>query len=231
MYQAIIARRSTFVNYACSNFSYHLRQSYAGDARRFIDLCNFLSHNVCSWIEHLARTSNLQKLISTAENLMGFLQARAKHPPRIEEGFQYIDRWGADLVRLASQYGRFLTQNPSAIFWVIPPFCPSASAIANLYNRGNSGLSPLVSKQGIAVNGLSATSGVIAFPVSATKTCAHELLQLQRRISQSRFQINQSRYALWEHVKKNYKSKGGRPQSILKLALGENISCCNNPLS
>lgn len=147
-YRGKVAKRSPFVNYACSYFSHHLRRGHSEDVQRFVNLCGFLDGNVCSWIEYLARTGSLHHLVRTAKDFKGFLQARAKYHSPIGIDVQKVDRWVSDLVRLVAQFGRNLTESPSAIFWLIPPFCPPMTAIGARFGSGS---------HGIIVNGLSST--------------------------------------------------------------------------
>lgn len=146
IYRAKVAKRSPFAEYACLYFSQHLRRSHSENMQRFINLCTFLKGNVCSWIEHMARTGNLQYLIRTAKDLKVFLHARSKYHSPIEKEMQRVDSWELDLIRLATQFGRILTEYPSAIFWLVPPFCPPMTAIGAQF-----GSTP----HGIVVEGLS----------------------------------------------------------------------------
>ena len=132
MYRAKSAKRSPFADYACLYFSQHLRRSHSEDTHRSIGLSNFLGGNVTSWIEYVARTRNLHCLTRTAKDLKNFLQARAKYHSPIGKDVQLVDSWQSDLVRLAAQFGRNLVECPSAIFWLIPPFCPPKTAIGTL---------------------------------------------------------------------------------------------------
>ena len=146
VYRAKTTKRSPFVDYACLYFSQHLRRSYPEDVQRFVSLSQFLEGNVCSWIEHMARTGNLQHLVRTARDLKGFLQTRAKYHSPVGKDVQRANSWESDLIRLAAQFGRNLNESPSAIFWLIPPFCPPMTAIGAQF-----ALTP----HGIIVTGLS----------------------------------------------------------------------------
>ena len=149
LYRAKVKKRSAFVGYACSYFGYHLRRSSSENAHRFIQLCEFLHGNVCSWIEQIARGGHLQYMIRTANDLKCFLQARAKYYSPLGQNVQYADSWESDLIRLAAQFGRNLTEYPSAIFWLIPPFCPPMTAIRSQFKS---------TPHGITLYGLSLTT-------------------------------------------------------------------------
>ena len=127
--RAKAAQRSPFADYACCFFSEHLRRSPSTEDSRLLALDGFLKTNVLSWIEHLARLEKLHYLINAARDLQGYLGARAKHQPLMGKEIQRINTWSLDLVRLAVQFGKSLLDVPSAIYWLIPPFCPSSSAL------------------------------------------------------------------------------------------------------
>jgi WD40 repeat protein len=149
LYRAKLSSRSAFVKYACEYFSLHLRQSHAEDAQRFLGLFNFLEKNISSWIEYVARTGNLQPLIQMAKDMRGFIQARAKYYSPLGKQVQLVESWETDLVRLVSQFGKNLVQSPTAIFWLVPPFCPPMTAIGTL---------PESSARGLIVKGLKAST-------------------------------------------------------------------------
>jgi len=131
LYQSKVSKRSPLMNYACENFSQHLRLSHSEDTLRFASLCDFLAGNISSWIEHIAQTGNLQPLIKAARNMKGFLQTHVKYHSSTDKHVQLVSAWELDLVHLVAQFGRNLIESPSAIFWLIPPFCPPMTAIGS----------------------------------------------------------------------------------------------------
>ena len=140
VYTVKALKRSPFVDYAAPHFSQHLRRSRSEDSERLTNLCGFLKGNVCSWIEYIARTKNLHHLVQTATDLRRFLQARAKYYSPIDREVQCVDVWESDLVHLAAQFGKHLIESPSAIFWLVPPFCPSMSAIRMQFRSVSNGI-------------------------------------------------------------------------------------------
>lgn len=117
VYRAKAAKRSPIAQYACMYFSQHLRRSHSENSQLLISLVKLVEGIVCSWIELLASTGNLHRLIRTAKDLKGFLQARAKYHSPVSKEVQRVSNWEADLVRL--------------VFLLVPPFCPSTSAIGS----------------------------------------------------------------------------------------------------
>jgi WD40 repeat protein len=140
MHRTRMAKRSAFADYACPYFSQHLRRSSSENTERFIKLCNFLERNVCSWIEQMARNSNLHYMTRTAKDLEGFLHARAKYFSPVSKGVQCVANWESDMIRLATQFGKHLSEYPSAIFWLIPPFCPPLTQIASQFGETPTGI-------------------------------------------------------------------------------------------
>ena len=130
MYKVKASKRSAFADYASPYFSQHLRRSTSENNERFLSLCKFMNGNVYSWIEHLASNSHLHHMTRTAKDLRGFLNARAKYYSPVNKDVHCVSNWEQDLIRLASQFGKHLTEYPSSIFWLIPPFCPPLSQIA-----------------------------------------------------------------------------------------------------
>ena len=139
-------KRSTFLTYASVSFSEHIRQTSSHNETLIGCLETFLKGNVLSWIEHAAQRGDLNCLTWAAKVLKNYLQRQAQHRSAVGKEFQRVDAWATDLVRLTAKFGKNLLQHPSSIYWLIPPFCPSSSAIASQF-----GTSP----RGIVVHGLS----------------------------------------------------------------------------
>ena len=139
-------KRSIFLDYASVSFSEHIRQTSSHNEILIECLDTFLKGNVLSWIEHAAQGGDLKCLTWTAKVLKNYLQRQAQHRSTIGKDFQRIEAWATDLVRLTAKFGKNLLQYRSSIYWLIPPFCPSSSAIGCQF-----GSSP----RGIVVHGLS----------------------------------------------------------------------------
>ncbi|KAK4249176.1 hypothetical protein C7999DRAFT_39730 [Corynascus novoguineensis] len=125
-----------FVGYACEAFSDHLALSDPNN----VDLClsahKFLGANVLSWIEVIAQKQNLSPLIRTAKNFEKYLTAAAAiRAPRGKET-RTMRSWSTDLVRIAARFGDAILVSPSAIHWVVLPFCPTESAVYRAASPG-----------------------------------------------------------------------------------------------
>ena len=94
-------------------------------------LCKFLEGFVRSWIGYMATNSHLHYMARTAKDMRGLLQARAHCYSPISKGVQCVGNWESDMIRLAIRFGKQLSEYPSAIFWLIPPFCPRLTQIAS----------------------------------------------------------------------------------------------------
>lgn len=143
-------KRSAFVDYACTSFYEHIRQTTSANGTILSQLEAFLdSSEVLSWIEYVAQTGNLNHLIRTGKAFNGYLKRRAKYTAPLGKEVQRLEAWGTDLIRLVGRFGINLLSSPSSIYALIPPFCPTESA---LYKQFGS------TPRGISVSGLSTPS-------------------------------------------------------------------------
>jgi len=129
-------KRSEFSVYACESFSDHLVQSdpSANDVLALLD--KFLKSNVLSWIQVIASTQNLITLIRTAKNLGTYLNACTADRSSFGREMQTIRGWTTDLIRVAAKFGDALLTSPSAIYWLILPFCPTESTVYKTAKTG-----------------------------------------------------------------------------------------------
>jgi WD40 repeat protein len=122
--------KSAIVDYACIAFSEHLAVASAVHETLFLELEKFLTSNVLTWIEYIARTKkDLNHLTRAAKNLQIYLRRRSQYVPPLGATYQYIDKWVTDLARLITKFGQNLLQYPAAIYYLIPPLFPRNSAI------------------------------------------------------------------------------------------------------
>lgn len=148
---SVVRTRCAFVSYACSCLFEHITNVTSTDDEFFLTLVKFLnSSNVLSWIEYLAQQSDLGCLIRTGRSFRKYLQRRSNYMVPFGKDVVTLDSWATDLVRLVAKFGKNLTADPSSIFHLIPPFCPSDSAPRKQFASS--------AARGISVFGLSATS-------------------------------------------------------------------------
>lgn len=122
-------KRTEFSRYACEAFSYHLcrAEPFRNDIMILLD--KFFEANVQSWIEAIAQTQDLTLLIRTARNLREYSDLHYADPPIPQTEMRTIKGWATDLVRIAAKFAGPLIASPSAIYSLIPPFCPSESMV------------------------------------------------------------------------------------------------------
>ncbi|KLU90348.1 hypothetical protein MAPG_09311 [Magnaporthiopsis poae ATCC 64411] len=130
------ATRLDFAIYACTAWSYHLAKAdpCATDLLDTLEL--FLKSNVLTWVEAIAESGNLNQLIRTSKNLGRYLEACAAGPSPLEPRIGILRQWTADLTRLPAIFANALTASPSAIFSLIPPFCPASSMMHQTTSPG-----------------------------------------------------------------------------------------------
>ena len=143
-------KRSAFVDYACTCFYEHIRQTSSADNNLLSQLGAFLdSSEILSWIEYAAQTGNLNHLIRTGKVFNSYLGRRAKYAPLLGKEVQRVEAWGTDLIRLVGRFGTNLLSSPSSIHALIPPFCPTESALYQQFGK---------TSRRISISGLSAMS-------------------------------------------------------------------------
>lgn len=135
--------------YAITQFSEHVYSASAETDEILLALDLFLKTNILSWIERVAQMGDLYPLIRVSKNLKSYLDRRAKYISPLSSQVQVVDSWSTDLSRIATNFGLALLQDPSSIYFVIPPFCPLDSAIYKQFARrqGSSGLSVIGHKE------------------------------------------------------------------------------------
>jgi WD40 repeat protein len=134
---------SPFLDYALTQFSEHIASASSGNDKLLIAIDHFLRTNALSWIEKLAVKGNLHSLIRASKNLKSYLDRRAKYQSPLNSQVRNIDAWSADLSRLVTRFGEALLQNPSSIYFLVPPLCPSGSALYQQFGKRPDGLAVL----------------------------------------------------------------------------------------
>lgn len=141
-------QRSPFVEYASFSIFDHVAHVDAIDDEVLSALDRFMgSTNVLSWIEHIARSPDLSRLVHAGKVLRSFLHKRSRNLSPLGKDVALLNNWATDLLRLVTKFGKELLSSPSSIFYLIPPFCPPESAPRKNF---------VSSTRGISVVGLSA---------------------------------------------------------------------------
>ncbi|KAI1109210.1 NACHT and WD domain protein [Nemania sp. NC0429] len=132
---------SPLLDYSITEFSEHILASSAESDKLLVALNRFLCATVLTWIEKITAGKNLHCLIRVARNLKAYLDRRAKYRSPLNQHVNTVACWAADLSRLATKFGWALTLQPQSIYFLIPPLCPTDTAIYKQYGRSPDGLS------------------------------------------------------------------------------------------
>ncbi|KAK4209026.1 hypothetical protein QBC37DRAFT_431000 [Rhypophila decipiens] len=134
--QSATNKRSAFSTYAFGAFSYHLAQAdpSANDVLSLVH--TFLKTNILTWIEHTSQARSLPLMVKVAKDLKQYHSLCIAERSPLSSELQRMKTWTTDLQRVAAKFSDALTRSPSAIFSLIPPFCPIQSAIYNTTRAG-----------------------------------------------------------------------------------------------
>ncbi|KAK5125705.1 hypothetical protein LTR85_011979 [Meristemomyces frigidus] len=145
--------RGTFVSYAATALFEHIAFVHSEDDDFAAELRRFLkSTNVLSWIEHIARHSDLGRLVQAGLALRRYTARRAQKTlpfGNASKDNALFEKWATDMVRLVTKFGSHLEASPSSIGNLIAPFCPLESAIKAQFANSN---------RSIKVSGLTSTT-------------------------------------------------------------------------
>ena len=131
---------SPLLDYAMTQFSEHIYTSSSENDELLSAMDRFFKTNALGWIERLAMKGELHTLIRVSKNLKAYLERRAKYRSPISSQVKNIDSWSTDLSRLVTRFGDALLRDPSSIYFLIPPLCPSTSAIHQQFGQRQDGI-------------------------------------------------------------------------------------------
>ena len=131
---------SVLLEYAITHFSDHVYGASAESDEVLIAVDKFLTATVLSWIEKVVARKDLHRLIRTARNLKAYLDKRLKYLSPLNGHVRKVDSWATDLSRLATKFGSALTSSPRSIYFLVPPLCPTDSAVYEQFGRATDGL-------------------------------------------------------------------------------------------
>ena len=141
---------SQFADYAANEIADHILYVSSEDDEFLQAMGRFLSsYNLLSWVEYIARDSDLNRLVQTGRALRQFLQRRSRYVALFGKDVALLDLWSTDLIRLVTKFGRNLSSFPASIYHHIPPFCPPESALKQQFAASN---------RSIVIRGLRATT-------------------------------------------------------------------------
>ncbi|KAK7959701.1 uncharacterized protein PG986_004555 [Apiospora aurea] len=121
-------------------FSEHIYGASSETDELLLSLDLFLRTNVLSWVERLALRGDLHCLVRTSRNLKAYLDRTAKYHSPLSAQVRSVDSWTMDLTLLVSKFGTALLHNPASIFFLVPPLCPTESAVYRQFGKRADGL-------------------------------------------------------------------------------------------
>lgn len=125
-------KRSDFAAYASTAFSHHLSMADPLEPEPLYLAQVFFKANVLSWIEAVATSQDLSQLPRASKHLTMYIDRCAAARPSFDTNMQFIQQGAKDLTRVSAKFAAALTQSPSSIYSLIPPFCPNESMIRNV---------------------------------------------------------------------------------------------------
>jgi WD40 repeat protein len=134
-------QRLLFVDYVSTSLSEHLNfsTSPSDEVLRVVD--TFLTENVLSWIEYIAREKqDLRFVTKTCESLQRYLDRHNTDNPLHKENFNHLRNWREDLRRFTLKFGDILLRDPSSVYFILPPLCPTNSKIYQDFGNTANGL-------------------------------------------------------------------------------------------
>ncbi|KAK8009239.1 hypothetical protein PG991_011790, partial [Apiospora marii] len=146
-----------FIQYCCTYWSHHLAASDERFGLHLSSITAFLtSTNILSWIDAVCQMGQLRVLTTTAKNLNSFRDTKRKadadKAPTAQgaEEMEIVSAWANELIRVVGKFGHHLLQHPSAIYTLVPSFCPQESVMGQQFGSN--------SKANLSVTGLRNTS-------------------------------------------------------------------------
>ena len=152
--QHMLPHMEPFLFYAATSWTFHLKQfGTASDEALDMLIKLFESPIVLNWIYLLALLGRMEILVKAAKALTHFVSAtRRMNAPRNPllhrlSDLELLDKWIVDLPKVVGKFGNYLRSDPSAVYKLVPPFCPNSSI---LYQQFHNADSAIVSISGIS---------------------------------------------------------------------------------
>lgn len=134
---------SALLDYAVCHFSDHIFNTSASSDELLAELAGFLSSTTLNWIDRVAAKGDMHRLVSTARNLKSYMVRRSTHSSTVDRHMMCVDSWVTDLERIAIKFHSALSTYPQSIYFLIPPLCPTESAIHSQFRQMHDSLALL----------------------------------------------------------------------------------------
>ena len=143
--QHFLQKTEPFVFYSASSWTFHLRHSGTTSDEALDMLVKFFkSISVLTWIHLLAISGQVEVLVKAAKVLTHFVNTTRKlnvpKNPLLHHlsDLELLDKWIIDLPKVVGKFSKYLLSDPSAIYTLIPPFCPDQSALHQQFHHAGS---------------------------------------------------------------------------------------------
>jgi WD40 repeat protein len=131
---------SALTDYAITQFSEHVVNASTESDHILLALDKFLRTTVLTWIEKIMSRKEVHRLNRTTKNLKAYLDRRAKYHSPLNRHVNTIEAWATDFTRIVSSFGRALARTPNSVYFLIPPLCPTRSAMFQQFGKSSDGL-------------------------------------------------------------------------------------------
>ncbi|EJT80596.1 NACHT and WD domain-containing protein [Gaeumannomyces tritici R3-111a-1] len=168
---AEIMREHALLEYAASQWAYHLSRSGVDSSALIEALESFLLNYCLSWIEGIALSQRMATLVRSAKSLKKFAKKSNRHflldpkqtmynisaatspvSPVTQDSLDWVQLWATDFIRIAGKFAANLVCSPSSVYRNIPPMCPAQSMIGKTFSGS---MPPFARSDHLSVSGLS----------------------------------------------------------------------------
>lgn len=131
-----------FLSYSATYWPYHLSLSQPDSQPLRDALFDFFKNDALTWVNALGLLGDLRSLIRAAQYLKSFIKSREKLLSKNaiynfkKDDIEFLRLWAIDLIKIVGKFGSYLVQQPSSIYKLIPPFCPSNSILRKTFGHG-----------------------------------------------------------------------------------------------
>lgn len=133
----------SFISYAVQNWAFHVSNSKLSSEKLLPSIEKFFDKYCLTWIHAVALAGDLRKITHAAQDLKAYVRKRGQKNSLVvsssknigDQASKFIRLWAVDLIRIVGKFGSSLAENPSSIYRMIPPFCPTGSRIRETYGR------------------------------------------------------------------------------------------------
>lgn len=138
-----------FLGYASRFWAYHVSKAPTDAPLLLKSMELFFSKYCLSWIEGIALSGNMRYLYRSAKHLKMYVKRGSRRPGMNDQdgslslrdtqaGFDWIQAWAVDLIRIVGKFGANMIRSPASIHRHVPQFCPKESMIGKSFGISHS---------------------------------------------------------------------------------------------